>query len=361
LVLLKNEIEENMKEIDKQKPIIVTGGTGYIASWIIKNLLEKGLDVRATVRDKSNIEKYKHLSDIANNSSGKLTIFEADLLKIGSFEDAMQDCELVFHTASPFMISGIKDAQKELIEPALNGTRNVLNSAKENSSVKRIVLTASVVSMHGDAADMKKTENGIFTDKDWNTTSTETHRPYSYSKVLAEKEAWDIAKTQNRFDLVTVHPGFVLGPSLTKRKDSASIDFMISMLNGKYKTGVPELTLGIVDIRDLANVHLTAAFNPEAKGRYIATAGSAKMIEFASILQKKYSSKYKIPKMQLPKFMLYLFGPLQGFSWKYVRRNIGLPLKFDNSKSINELGTSYRPIEETILDHAEQIIRDGLV
>ncbi len=350
-----------MKEIDQQKSILVTGGTGYIASWIIKILLEKGLDVRATVRDKSNIEKYKHLTDIAENSSGKLTIFEADLLKMDSFEKGMKDCELVFHTASPFMISGIKDAKKQLIEPALNGTRNVLNSAKKNPSVKRIVLTASVVSMHGDAADMKKTENGIFTDKDWNTTSTETHRPYSYSKTIAEKEAWKIAETQDQFDLVTVHPGFVLGPSLTKRKDSASIDFMISLLNGKLKTGVPDLTLGIVDIRDLAEVHFAAAFNPEAEGRYIASAGSAKMLELASILQKKYSTKYKIPKMQLPKIMLYLFGPLQGFSWKYVSRNIGLPLKFDNSKSINELGISYRPIEETILDHAEQIIKDGLV
>ena len=350
-----------MKEINQQKPILVTGGTGYIASWIIKYLLEKGFDVRATVRDKSNSDKYKHLSDIAENSTGKLTIFEADLLKMGSFEEAMKDCELVFHTASPFKIAGIKNAQKELIEPALEGTRNVLNSAKENSSVKRIVLTASVVSMHGDAADMKETENGIFTDKDWNTTSSEAHKPYSYSKVLAEKEAWKITETQNQFDLVTVHPGFVLGPSLTKRRDSASIDFMISMLNGKYKTGVPDLTLGIVDIRDLANVHIAAAFNPKAEGRYIATAGSANMLELASYLKKKYSTKYKIPKMQLPKIMLYLFGPMQGFSWKYIKLNMGLPLKFDNSKGINELDISYRPMEETILDHAEQIIRDGLV
>ncbi len=350
-----------MKEINRQKPILVTGGTGYIASWIIKLLLEKGLDVRATVRDKSKSEKFKHLIEIAENSNGKFTIFEADLLKVGSFQEAMVDCELVFHTASPFMISGIKDAQKQLIEPALNGTRNVLNSAKENKSVKRIVLTASVVSMHGDAVDMQDTENGIFTDKDWNTTSTATHRPYSYSKTIAEKEAWKIAKTQNQFDLVTVHPGFVLGASLTKRKDSVSIDFMISLLNGKLKTGVPNLTLGIVDVRDLAKVHVAAAFNPEAEGRYIASAGSSTMLELANILQKKYLTKFKIPKMQLPKIMLYLFGPLQGFSWKYVSRNIGLPLKFDNSKSIKELGISYRPIEETVLDHAEQVIRDGLV
>ena len=350
-----------MKEINQKKPILVTGGTGYIASWIIKNLLEKGHDVRATVRNKGDKEKFKHLVGIAENSQGKLEIYEADLLKVGSFEEAMKNCELVFHTASPFLISGIKNPQKELIEPALEGTRNVLNSAKKTSTIKRVVLTASVVSMHGDAIDMQNTENGIFTDKDWNSTSTATHRPYSYSKTIAEKAAWKIVKTQEQFDLVTVHPGFVLGPSLTKRKDSASIDFMISLLNGKYKTGVPNLTLGIVDIRDLAKVHLAAAFNPKANGRYIASVGSAKMIELASILQKKYPSNSKIPKSELPKFLLYIFGPLQGFSWKYVSKNIGLPLKFDNSKSINELGISYREIEKTICDHAEQVIKDGLV
>ncbi len=350
-----------MKLINKTKPILVTGGTGYIASWIVKELLDEGLDVRITVRDKNNSDKYKHLTDIAKNSTGQLAIFEADLLKVGSFNEAMEDCELVFHTASPFKMMGIKDAQKELIEPALNGTRNVLNAAKEISSVKRIVLTASVVSIHGDAADIQETQNGIFTDKDWNTTSTEKHRPYSYSKTIAEKEAWKIVETQEKFDLVTVHPGFVLGPSLTKRKDSTSIDFMISLLNGKYKIGVPNLELGIVDVRDLAKVHTAAAFTPEAKGRYIALVGSAKMIELAETLQKKYSAEYKIPKSELPKFLLYLFGPLQGFSWKYVKRNIGLPLKFNNSKGIKELGVSYRPIEETILEHTEQIIKDKLV
>lgn len=350
-----------MKTIDKTKPILVTGGTGYIASWIVKELLDEGLDVRITVRDKNNSDKYKHLTDIAKTFPGQLAIFEADLLKAGSFNDAMKNCELVFHTASPFKMVGIKNVQKELIAPALNGTRNILNTAKNVSSVKRIVLTASVVSMHGDAADIQKTDDGVFTDKDWNTTSTEKHRPYSYSKTIAEKEAWKIVESQKQFDLVTVHPGFVLGPSLTKRKDSTSIDFMISLLNGKYKIGVPNLELGIVDVRDLAKVHIATAFVSEAKGRYIALAGSAKIIELAEILRKKYLTEYKIPKSELPKFLLYLFGPLQGFSWRYVKRNIGLPLKFDNSRSIKELATAYRPMEETILGHAKQIIEDGLI
>lgn len=107
--------------------VLVSGGSGYVASWIVKKLLEEGHIVHTTVRNKEKTDKYQHLLDIERNSDGELKIFEADLLKEGSFKDAMKGCEFVFHTASPFFISGIKDAQKQLIEPALQGTRNVLD------------------------------------------------------------------------------------------------------------------------------------------------------------------------------------------------------------------------------------------
>jgi uncharacterized protein YbjT (DUF2867 family) len=108
-----------MTQIDKTKPVLVSGGSGYVASWIIKLLLDEGIDVHTTVRDKSNEQKYRHLLKIAKDSSAKLEVFEADLLKDGSFADALQGCELVMHTASPFLSSGIKDPQKQLIDPAL--------------------------------------------------------------------------------------------------------------------------------------------------------------------------------------------------------------------------------------------------
>jgi len=108
-------MENTMKEIDKTKPILVTGGTGYLASWIIKMLLEDGIDVHATVRDSSNTAKIEHLTTLANQSSATLKLFDADLLKKGSFEEAMGDCELVFHTASPFIISDIKNPIPSLL------------------------------------------------------------------------------------------------------------------------------------------------------------------------------------------------------------------------------------------------------
>src|SRR5437868_6000302 len=158
--------------IDRARPVLVTGGNGYIASWLVKYLLEDGINVRATVRNPSDDKKVGHLKQIASKSRGRLSLFKADLMQDGAFNEAMRDCELVFHTASPFVIMGIKDAQKELVDPAVKGTRNVLEAANRNNSVKRVVLTSSVVSVYGDAADMKQTKNGVFTEEHWNTTSS---------------------------------------------------------------------------------------------------------------------------------------------------------------------------------------------
>lgn len=341
--------------------VLVTGGTGYVASWIIKKLLDEGHVVHTTVRNKSKTDKYQHLLDIEKASNGSLQIFEADLLNEGDFKDAMKGCEFVFHTASPFFISGIEDSHSQLIEPALKGTQNVLETANEIETVKRIVLTSSIVAVVGDHIDIKKTKDNILTEEYWNFSSTEKHQPYAYSKTLAEKEAWRISEEQERWKLVVINPGFVLGPSLTKRTDSTSIDFMKNLLSGKFKSGVPNLYFGVVDVRDVAQAHINAAFRPEAEGRHITVSADLKAIDMANILRKNFGGKYKLPKGQVPKFMMYLLGPALGFTWKYVKRNIGIPIRFDNSYTKKNLGIEFIPIEQTLNDHAEQLIRDGLV
>ena len=290
-----------------------------------------------------------------------MQLFEADLLKEGSFDDVIKDCELVIHAASPFKISGVKDYLKEVIDPAVKGTKNVLSSVNRTISVKRVVLTASMASIHGDAAEILNTKKGVFTSDDWNTTSTIKHQPYSYSKTIAEKEAWKIANAQERWDLVTIHPGFVLGPSLTNRKDSTSIDFMISFMKGRFKMGAPDIWFGIVDVRDASLLHLLVGLTPGANGRYIAVGESYSMVQIAEKLESVFGKKYPVSAKKLPEILFYIFGPLMGFSLKYVRRNIGYPIKVDNSRSINELGMKYRPLAETLSDQVEQIERDGLI
>jgi len=354
-------MENAMKEIDKTKPVLVTGGTGYLASWIIKMLLEDGIDVHATVRDSSNTSKIEHLTTLSNQSSGTLKLFDADLLKKGSFEKAMGDCELVFHTASPFMITDIKNPETELIRPAKKGTKNVLESAKKNHTVKRIVLTSSVAAIYGDNVDIKKTPKGIFTEKEWNVTSSPEHQPYPYSKTIAEKEAWSIAERQDKWDLISINPGWILGPSLSKRTDSLSIKTMIEYGDGTYKTGVPEIGMGIADVRDVAAAHIKAGFTLEANGRHIIVNKEATLLDIADILVKKFGNNYPFPRREAPKFLFWLIAPLYGHTRKYVSKNVGIEVKFDNAKSKNDLDLSYLPFEQTIIEHFQQILDDGLL
>ena len=347
--------------IDRSKPVLVTGGNGYIASWIVKYLLEDGVNVRATVRDPSDDKKVGHLKRIAEKSKGRLSLFKADLLQDGAFNDAMRDCELVMHTASPFVISGITDAQKQLVDPAVKGTRNVLETANRTASVKRVVLTSSCASIYGDNIDGRNIPNGIFTEEQWNTSSSLTHQPYSYSKVAAERAAWEVAKAQNRWDLVVINPAFVLGPSLTQGSDSTSLSTMKQFFDGTMKMGAPRLEMGIVDVRDVAKAHIKAGFTPTAKGRHITCSESRTFLEMGRIMRKHFGPTYPFPKSEAPKFLIWLIGPMNGIPRSFVSKNVGYPLKFDNSYIKRDLGMQFMPVEQTLVDHVNQLIDDGVV
>ena len=350
-----------MSEIDRSRPVMVSGGSGYLASWIVKMLLEDGVDVHATVRDLSDHEKVEPLEAVAKGTPGNLKLFKADLMDPGSFDEPMENCELVIHTASPFFITGINNPEKELINPAREGLRNILASAKKNAAVKRIVQTSSAAANYGDNVDIKMTRGGLFTEDDWNQTSSADHQPYSYSKTLAEKEAWAIAKEQDQWDLLTILPGWILGPSVTKRTDSTSIKMMIEFGNGTYKSGVPDIWMAVVDVRDVATAHIRAGFTPKASGRHIVASGEANLLDIANILRKYFGEKYPFPRRRVPKFLFWLIAPMYGGTRKYVSRNVGIPIKFDNSYSKSDLGMSYLPIEQTIKEHFQQILDDGLL
>lgn len=349
-----------MKTIDRTKPILVTGGTGYLASWIVKQLLDEGLEVRTTVRDLSQKDKYAHLTALAVKSKGILQFFEADLLKKESFAKAMDGCELVIHTASPFKISGIKNAQKELVDPALEGTRNVLDTVNATDSVKRVVLTSSVAAIYGDAVDILKADKGVLTEANWNTSSSVNHQPYPYSKTLAEKLAWEIVGKQNRWDLLVINPGFIMGPSLTKRIDSTSIEIMIQLATGKFKTGVPAGNMSFVDVRDTAKAHILAGFIPTASGRHICTSADKTFLDMADVIRNEHP-EFPLPKGFVPKWLFGLIAPFIGFTRKYVKLNVGYDLKTDNSYIKKDLGMEFLPFEQTISDHFNQLLADGII
>jgi dihydroflavonol-4-reductase len=350
-----------MMTIDRNKPVMLTGGTGYLASWIVKMLLDDGINVHATVRDPNDEVKVGHLRSIAEKSGANLKLFQANLLEPGSFDEATKDCELIIHTASPFSITNVNNPEQELIRPAKEGTINVLESVNRSSTAKRVVLTSSVVSIYGDNVDIKTAPGGIFNENEWNQTSSPDHRPYPYSKTVAEKEAWKIAGEQEQWDLVVINPGWILGPSLSKRVDSASIKTMIQFADGTYKMGVPELWNGMVDVRDVAKAHIKAGSTPEANGRHILVSEDATLLDLGKILRKNFGDQYPFPTKEPPKPLFWLISPMFGFTRKWVTKNVGCKISFDNSYSKENLGITYIPLEQTVKDHFQQILDDGLL
>lgn len=349
-----------MTQIDKNKPVLVTGANGYVASWIVKRLLEEGITVHAAVRSPENKDKVGHLEEIAKNTSGELKLFKTDLLQATSYKEAMQGCELVYHTASPFTVD-VKDPQKELIDPAVNGTANVLNTAKETESVKRVVVTSSCAAIYTDAIDTVNAPGGIITEEIWNETASLDYQPYSLSKTLAEKKAWEIQKSQNQWDLVTVNMSLVMGPTLNPKSTSESTNILRMMGNGEMKAGAPKMGIGLVDVRDVAEAHFKAGYTPEAKGRYITSAHNTDFVEIASTLLPKYGGHYPIPSKALPKWLLVLVGPMVNklFTRKYMRNNVNIPWKADNSKIKKELNMNFRSIKETMEDAFQDMIDTG--
>lgn len=352
------EEEINPHILCRELPVLVTGGTGYMASWLVKYLLEDGYQVRITVRDLENEDKFHHLKKIANGTRGKLAIFEADLLDPKAFKKAMTGCNIVFHTASPFLMSGISNPKKQLIDPSYEGTRNVLEMVNKSHSVKKVVFTSAISAIYGDASDIENTKDQIFNEIYWNKSSNLKHEPLGFSKTVAEREAWRIHDDQGRWKMVVLNPALILGPSLTTKSVSGSFDYIKKIANGTFKDGVPNVECGFVDVRDVAHAHIFAAQDQYAEGRFMLVHEVKSMLEIASILKTKFGDRFPFPERLIPNKMLYFFGFTKGLSRKYVLENVGKKINFDNKKSRHELGMNYKPIDvaaqellQFIMDH----------
>jgi len=269
-----------------------------------------------------------------------LQLFESDLLKEGTFDKPFEGCKYIFHTASPFLLK-TDDAQRDLIDPAVNGTLHAMRSAKKVKTVKRIIVTSSIA-----AVSSVKPPGYAFTEADWNFDSTIDRDPYRYSKRLAEEAAWNFVseKENNSLELVVINPSFVLGPPLSERVDSESVVRISSMLSGAYsEKGVPPFALGCVDVRDIARAHILAAEVEKAAGnRYLVTSlESIPSLTLAELLKKHF------PKYPLPTHYMAPFTP-----------NI---IKFDNTKVQRELGLQFTNIETTLVDMANALFALGIV
>lgn len=339
--------------------ITVTGASGYLGSWIVKTALDRGHIVRGTVRDPHDDRKTAHLTSL--DGADRLTLFPADLLEDRGFDEAVAGADVVIHSASPFIRDKITDPETQLLQPAEAGTRNVLASVNRSQTVRRVVVTSSVAAIMGDTAEAKKYPRRIVDETRWNSTSDRNHEPYSYSKTIAERAAWEIAEAQSRWSLATINPAFILGPSLSDRLDGTSVSIMRQFGDGSFEQGAPDLSIGYVDVRDVAEAHLQASERRDISGRFILAERVATFPEIAAILRDHFGAKYRFPKGAVPKWLLWIIAPSVGLTRKYVSANVGIPFSLDNSRSKELLGIEYREIPATVTEHFQQLIDMGAV
>ncbi|CAI6092961.1 unnamed protein product [Clonostachys chloroleuca] len=341
---------------------LVTGASGYIALHVINFLLQDGWTVHGTVRGLKNAEKVKPILELEKSSPGTLQLFEADLLDAGSFLESMQGCDVVIHIASPcLMPEHIKDPQRQLVTPALEGTRNVLESVNKTPCVRRVILTSSEGAMRGNANEALLMENHTVHESYWNEASSISHNAYAYSKTLAEREAWKMADAQKRWKLVTICPSTVVGPSLTPNSASASLDLIEQIMNGSMIFGVPDMYMPMVDVREVALAHVRAAKVSEARGRYILSSHEVTgLLEIALIIRSIHKYPWIVPFWKLPDWIVRLTAPLVGVTRRYIDCNLGIKFTVDNSRSKSELGIEYRSLDESLTDHYNQRVLDKL-
>ncbi|KQK04425.1 cinnamoyl-CoA reductase 1 [Brachypodium distachyon] len=264
------------------KAVCVTGASGYIASWLVKLLLARGYTVRATVRDTDDPKKTLHLHAL-DGAKDRLHLFKASLLEEGSFDAAIAGSECVFHTASPFY-HNVKDPKAELLDPAVEGTLNVLRSCKK-ASIKRVVVTSSMAAV---AYNEKPRTPDVVVDETWFShpeLCEKNQQWYVLSKTLAEDAAWKFSK-DNGFEMVTINPAMVIGPLLQPTLNT-SAEVILKLINGSSST-YPNFSFGWINVKDVALAHILAYEVPSANGRYCMVERVAHHSEILKIIHELY-------------------------------------------------------------------------
>ncbi|CAI9087720.1 OLC1v1021865C1 [Oldenlandia corymbosa var. corymbosa] len=286
--------------IESKNKACVIGGAGFLASFLVKLLLQKGYSVNATVRDPDNQEKIAHL--LALKSLGDLKIFRADLTEESSFDAPVSGCDLVFHVAAPVNFAS-KDPENDMIKPAIQGVTNVLRTCAKSGTVKRVVLTSSAaaVTINNDLSDTGLVmDEGNWSNVDFLYSAKPPTWGYPVSKTLAERAAWKIAE-ENNIDLITIIPSLISGPSLTPQIPSSGNlamslitgnEFLINGLKGMQMLSG---SISITHVEDVCEAHIFLAEKKSASGRYICCAVNTSVLELATFLRERYLEEHRIP------------------------------------------------------------------
>ena len=324
--------------------VLLTGISGYIGQHCAAELLNQGFEVIGTVRSAAKAEATRYaISEVA--PVGRLSFKEADLLSDEGWDEAIEGCTYVMHVASPFVLAEPKD-ENELIRPAVEGTRRVIGAA-QRADVGRMVLTSSTFAM------ISGKPSGRYGPDSWSDVSARIGA-YAKSKTLAERAAWD-SVSGGAMELVVVNPGAVFGPSLGAEVDGQSVALMTDMIGGKMPM-IPDIAMGMVDVRDVAKLHVAAMTTEGAAGRRFiaATAEPVSMAHFAEVLRDAGFSK--VPSRRAPNVAIKLMS-LFDRQAKGMLPSLGKNLAFDNQATYDILDWKPTPIEASITEMAASIAR----
>jgi nucleoside-diphosphate-sugar epimerase len=339
----------------EQGTVLVTGGSGYIGSWCVVELLRRGYTVRTTVRDLRREGEVRANVARAVDPGNRLSVHAADLTRDEGWDAAAEGAEYVLHVASPLGVPPPKNPD-DLITPARDGAVRAISAAIK-AGATRVVMTSSVSATSADASS----PDGVSDETVWTNPDAPGADAYSRSKVIAERAAWElIAASGGTTTLATVNPALVLGPILGA-DFSDSVQVIQRLLSGKVP-GLPRLGFCIVDVRDVADLHIRAMTDPAAAGqRFIASGDFAWMAELAAMLRAHLGADAaKVPTSKVPDFVLHLVA-LFDRDLKSVTSGLGHRRTFTSAKAQSVLGWKPRPMQETVLDCARGLIADGLV
>lgn len=332
--------------------VLVSGGSGYIAGYLIRQLVADGWTVQTTVRKLAREAEVRRVLAVDN---AKLSFFAADLENDAGWAEAMAGCSHVAHVASPFPAAAPKH-DDELIVPARDGALRALRAAKA-AGVRRFVMTSSTAAIGYGHSDVARP----CTEADWTNVDAPNLSAYVKSKTIAERAARDwVASEGGGIEFCTVNPSLVLGPVLSADM-STSVEAVRKLLDGSVP-GLPNLSFPAVDVRDIADLHIRALNAPDmANERFIGSGPTVTMADMAAILRTRLGNEARrVPTLRLPDFLVRiaaLFDPVM----RQVTGELSKPKKMDAHHAFDKLGWKTRPIEDSVVDTARSLFDLGIL